>query len=127
MAFEAKEWCERNGEDLSAMLLRCFFFGWVFRCSDFLLLAEEVYVHPDSGAVLMGPDVPKNCWFVYYLGHVRGRYTAYDYQAYAPYPLPYIAFQRRGRTHVLRWEKSSRDFNTRMRRRDVNVYERKVG
>jgi hypothetical protein len=121
VADEAQEWCEKNGENLSGILLRCFFCGWIFRCSDFLLLAEEVLAYPGKGVVGMGEAIPKNCWFVYYLGHTRGVYTPYDYQAYAPYPQKYVAWKRRNRIYVQEWTKLRRDFNSRLPRKLMNI------
>ena len=123
VADEAKAWFESNGEDLAAVRLRCFFRGWVYRLADFLLLAEEVFA-TEQGAILVGEDVPKNCWFLYYLGHARGVYTPYDYMAYAPYPLPYVAYKRRGKIFVRSWDRLRRDYNVRTRRTQMNLLER---
>jgi hypothetical protein len=91
-----------------------------------LLLAEEVLAYPDQGVVAIGEATPKNCWFVYYLGHERGLYTPYDYQAYAPYPHKYVAFKRKGKVKVKEWVKLRRDFNLRLRRNDMSPLERRV-
>jgi hypothetical protein len=124
VADEAKNWFDANGEDLAACLLHCFFHGWVYRLADFLLLAEEVYAVPGQGIVAVGEKAPKNCWFLYYLGHARGLYTPYDYMAFAPHPLPFVAYKRRGKTYIRAWDRLRRDFNIRLRRMEMSPMER---
>lgn len=109
VAEEAKQWFEENGEDFAATVLRCLFFGHLIRRGNFLLLTEEVLAYPDTGVVAMGENCPKNCWFIYYLGHQKGCYGPLDYMAEAPFPHRYVAYKRRGRIVVRDWEKLKKD------------------
>lgn len=110
-AEQAKRWHLENGKDFAQALLHCLFNGYVIGRPDFLLLAEPVLAYPKEGIVDRGPKAPKNCWFLWYLGHERGAFTPYDYCAEAPHPLKYVAYQRKGRIRVREWGRLLRDFN----------------
>ena len=110
-AEQARIWHAENGKDFVAAILRCLFHGYVTARPDFLLLAEPVLAYPKEGVIDQGPNCPKNCWFLWYLGHERGLYTPYDYCNEAPYPLRYVAYQRKGKIRVREWDRLLRDFN----------------
>jgi hypothetical protein len=96
----AKEWFEAHGEDFSYALLRCILKGCVIKHHDFILLGEPCRTEGDPGFVSGEPDT----WWVYYWGGDRGKFTCYDVASAAPYYLPYIAFKRRGKIKIRRWE-----------------------
>jgi hypothetical protein len=110
-AGQAQLWFRDNGQDFAAALLHCLFHGHVIGRPDFLLLAEEVLAYPKEGIVAMGPDCPKNCWFLWYLGHDQGLFTPLDYCNEAPYPHRYVAYRRKGKVRVREWNRLLRDFN----------------
>lgn len=110
-AFErAHQFFKESGQDFSQALLRCLMAGYVIGRPDFLLLAEPVLAYPKEGVVAVG-DCPKNCWFLWYLGHPAGLFTPYDYCNEAPYPLKYVAYRRKGKIWVREWDRLLRDFN----------------
>ena len=120
---EARDWFSSHGEDFVACLLRCLFHGWIFRCGDFFLLAHEVFVS-EKGQIIDVLEGPKNCWFLDYLGHKRGEYSPVDYMDYAPWPHSFVAYKRRGKIVVRKWERLRRDFNVRKPRREIQIYAR---
>jgi hypothetical protein len=106
---QVKQYDEREGEgNFAIALTRCFLFGVVVKRSDFVLLAEEVFT--DGKAIVgIGPDVPKNCWWIYYVNAPKGTITPCDFMAEAPYALPYVAFKRRGKIKIYLWDHIKKD------------------
>lgn len=103
---EAKAWYDANESEagFAAALLRCFLFGVVVKRPDLILLAEEILT--DGKRVLgVGKGCPKNTWFVYYAAAAQGETTPLDFVSEAPYPLPFLAFKRRGKIKVYVWDK----------------------
>lgn len=103
---QAVKWYEQNDVPggFSAALLRCFLFGVVIKRPDFVLLAEEVFT--DGKRIIgFGANCPKNCWWVHYLSTPPGAATTFDISSQAPYPLPYFAFKKNGKTKIYDWEK----------------------
>jgi hypothetical protein len=102
----AKEWFERNGEDLAFALLRCLLKGAIIKHHDFLLLGEPCRTEGGTEFLTGEPDT----WFVYFWGSSPvGKFTCFDVASNAPYYLPYIAFKRRGRIKVRKWEQFLRE------------------
>ena len=102
---EAVQQYRKSGDPdgIAAALLRCFLFGLIIKRPDFLLLAEEVLT--DGERILaLDPDSPKNCWWVHYLASKGSSATPFDWRNEAPFPHPYIAFKRRGKTKIYGWE-----------------------
>ena len=107
---EAVQQYRKSGDPdgIAAALLRCFLFGLIIKRPDFLLLAEEVLT--DGERILaLDPDSPKNCWWVHYLASKGGSVTPFDWRNEAPFPHPYIAFKRRGKTKIYGWEDLAKD------------------
>jgi hypothetical protein len=97
----AKEWFEAHREDLPRALLRCFLFGCVIKHHDFLLMGEPCRTEGGTEFLAGEPDT----WWVYYWGtSPAGKFTCFDVASNAPYYLPYIAFKRRGKIKIRRWE-----------------------
>jgi hypothetical protein len=96
----AKEWFDAHSENLADALLRCFLKGVIIKHSDFLLMGEPCRTEGKPEFFRGEPDT----WFVYYWGGDRGKFTCFDVASNAPHYLPYIAFKRRGRIKVRRWE-----------------------
>jgi hypothetical protein len=94
----AREWFLKNDEDLATALLRCFFQGAIIKHHDFVLLGEPCRTEGSSYFLKGKPDT----WFVHYWGAVKG--SCFEVANVAPYYLPYIAFKRRGKVRVRRWE-----------------------
>jgi hypothetical protein len=105
VGIEAKEWFEAHREDLPKALLRCFLRGVIIKHRDFLLMGEPCRTEGGTEFLAGEPDT----WFVYYWGGDRGKFTCFDVASNAPYYLPYIAFKRRGRIKVRRWENFLRE------------------
>jgi hypothetical protein len=102
----AKEWFDQHGEDLSFALLRCFMRGAIIKHHDFLLLGEPCRTEGKPEFVAGEPDT----WWVYYWGSSPvGKFTCFDVASNAPYYLPYIAFKRRGRIKIRKWEQFLRE------------------
>jgi len=98
------QWYEANDPGTFATtLLRCFLFGVVVKRPDFVMLAEEVLSN-GKGIVGVGADCPKNCWWVHYLSAPAGATTTYDIASEAPYAHEYLAFKKRGRIKIYRWD-----------------------
>jgi hypothetical protein len=96
----AKEWFEANHEDLAAALLRCFFRGTIIKHPDFVLLGEPCRTEGKPKFI----EGESDTWFVHYWGAVKEKFTCFDVASAASFYLPYIAFQRRGKLRVRRWE-----------------------
>jgi hypothetical protein len=101
----AKEWFEANSEDLAMALLRCFFRGAIVKHPDFVLMGEPCRTEGGTEFVEGEPDT----WFVHYWGAMKGKFTCFDAAAATPFYLPYIAFKRRGKLRVRRWEQFLRE------------------
>jgi hypothetical protein len=97
---EAKKWFDANHEDLPHAILRCFFNGAIIKHHDFLLMGEPCRTEGKPEFFRGEPDT----WWVYYWGGDRNKFTCFDVASAAPYYLPYIAFKRRGRIKVRKWE-----------------------
>lgn len=107
---EAKQWYDRNEPEggFSAALLRCFFFGLVVKRPDFVVLAEQVFTD-GKRIVAVAPDCHANCWYVHYFA-MREPFSPIDLQNEATYPLPYVAFKKRGKIKVYPWQDLRREF-----------------
>ena len=107
---KAKAWYDEHEPPggFSAALLRCFFFGLVVKRPDFILLAEPVLTD-GKRIVAVQPDCYANCWWAHYVAAER-LFSPVDLMAEAPYPLPYMAFKRRGQIKIYAWDKLRRDF-----------------
>ena len=97
---DAKKWFEANHEDFGHALLRCFFRGVIIKHPDFVLLGEPCRTEGSPKFIPGEPDT----WFVYYWGATRDKFSCFDVANAAPYYLPFIAFKRRGKMKVRRWE-----------------------
>jgi hypothetical protein len=102
----AKEWFEANHEDLSFALLRCFLRGVIVKHHDFLLMGEPCRTEGKPEFLHGEPDT----WWVYFWGSSpKDKFTCFDVASAAPYYLPFIAFKRRGRIKIRKWEQFLRE------------------
>jgi hypothetical protein len=112
---EAKLWYEQHEPqgELARTILRCLFCprGYLIKRGAFLLMAETVLTDGRDRVALGDSAGPFNfnCWYVYYAGAPRGTASVCDFMAEAPFPLPYVAFKRRGKLRVYLWERIRKD------------------
>src|SRR4029077_21282766 len=99
----AKEWYEKNEPPgaLASAILRCFFRGTIIRRPDFLLMGETC--RSDGKKLIEG--TPHNCWWIHFTANERGTVSPYDRCLEAPFQLDWVAFKRRGKIHIIAWEK----------------------
>jgi hypothetical protein len=99
----AKEWYEQNEEEgaLAGAILRCFFFGAIIRRPGFLLMGETCKT--DGKIVTM--ERPHNAWWIHFTTYGSGTVSSYDLCLEAPFRMDWVCFKRRGKTHILSWEK----------------------
>lgn len=93
---------------------RCLFLGVVVKRDEFLLLAEPIYT--DGKRVRFDKFPVKNCWWIYLVVAPEGTTAPSDFMDEAPYPLPYVAFKRRGEIRIYHWSKIRKDIYGRRRR-----------
>lgn len=100
----AKEWYDRNEPEgaLAAAILRCFFVGSIIRRPGFLLMGETAIY--DGKVVTMAPREKANCWWIHFWT-AQPPISSYELCLEAPFPLEWVAFKRRGKVHVVKWEK----------------------
>jgi hypothetical protein len=100
----AKEWYQANEPEgaLARTLLRCFFGGTIIRRPDFLLMGEVCWT---DGKEISMDRQPHNCWWIWFWTTEKGTMSSYDLCLEAPFQLPWVAFKRRGKNHIISWEK----------------------
>ena len=96
----AKEWYDANNENLAHDILRCFFRGAIIKHPNFILLGEPCRTEGKVQFLEGEPDT----WWVYYWGATKEQFSCFDVADAAPFYLPYIAFKRRGKMRIRRWE-----------------------
>lgn len=103
---QAKKWHEESGGNLpfEELLGEFFRVGYVWSSPTEFVLARAA--RWEEGELYLGAATA-NCWFVH-LG--AGANPFRRFLEVAPYPLPFVAWQRRGqkRYHVYEWEKFKR-------------------
>ena len=112
---EAKKWFIENEAPggFSAALLRCFFYGCVvIKPPHYVILAEAVLTDGNT-IVAVGPDCPKNCWWIWYVSAPPGTATPLDFLYEAPYLYRFIGFKRRGKIRVYQSDKLRKDIHGR--------------
>jgi hypothetical protein len=99
----AKQWYEKNEPEgaLARAILRCFFGGTIIRRPHFLLMGETCW----TDGKIVDMRQPHNCWWIHFTVNEMGTVSPYDRCLEAPFPLDWVAFKRRGRIHIIAWEK----------------------
>jgi len=100
----AKEWYAKNEPEgaLSDAILRCFFRGVIIKRPGFLLMGETCWT---DGLLVDCAKLPHNCWWIHFWATEKGAMSSYDLCLEAPFELEWVAFKRRGKIHMIRWEK----------------------
>jgi hypothetical protein len=100
----ARQWYEKNESEgaLGQAILRCFFGGAIICRPGFLLMGETCWT---DGEILYFRRSPHNCWFIHFWTTEKGTMSSYDLCLEAPFKLEWVAFKRRGKIHIVAWEK----------------------
>lgn len=102
----AKEWFDNHHEDLPFALMRCFLRGAIIKHHDFLLMGEPCRTQGGTEFLAGEPDT----WWIWWWGSSpKDKFTCFDVASAAPYYLPYIAFKRRGKIKIRKWEEFLRE------------------
>ena len=104
---------EGNG-NFANHVTRCLFLGVLVKRDEFMLMAEPVFT--DGKRIFWQKFPVRNCWWIYFAMGPKGATTPSDFQDEAPYALPYVAFKRRGKIRIYRWDKIRKEFYGRRRR-----------
>jgi len=48
---------------------------------------------------------PHNAWYCHFWTCEKGSMSSYDLTLEVPFPMEFVAFKRRGRIHILKWER----------------------
>lgn len=99
----AVEWYAKHEPEgaLTKAILGCFFHGVIIRRHNFLLMGETC--RTDGKTLINGR--PHNCWWIHFWTTDKGTMSSYDLCLEAPFQLEWVAFKRRGKIHILSWEK----------------------
>lgn len=91
---------------------RCLFAGSLIKRGEFLIMGEPIYTDGKRVWWKSGKKslTPRNCYWIYYAVAPEGKTSICDFMSEAPHPLPYVAFKRRGKIKIYRWEKLKRSF-----------------
>jgi hypothetical protein len=98
----AKDWYEANEPEgaLAKSILRCFFHGTIIRRPGFLLMGETVQVDGQT----LSLELSHNAWFIHFWASLVPM-SSYELCLEAPFPLEYVVFKRRGKIHVVKWDR----------------------
>lgn len=97
---------------------RCLFLGVLVKRDEFLLMAEPVFT--DGKRVFWKKFPVRNCWWIYFVAAQKGTAPG-DFMDEAPYPLPFVAFKRRGKIRIYRWSNIRKDIKDGRRRRSFST------